>query len=208
MYTAFLTLPYKKQAIIRNAALKEFATKGYETASTNAIVTQAGISKGSLFRYFGTKEQLLAFLLQYMTDIMTSQLTIPMENMSGDVIERWRHVVLLKIELLIKQPLLFDFSLRMVQETHPLVQTHLKLMQDSFTKNFGEKLYSSINTHLFRDQLDVPKVLKLIWWGLEGYAHELQQKLPKGEPDLSNYLFDIQKETNEYLDILKEAYYR
>ena len=55
---AFENLNSKKQNKIIDASIDEFATVGYELASTNRIAKNAGIAKGSLFKYFGTKEKL------------------------------------------------------------------------------------------------------------------------------------------------------
>lgn len=43
---------------ILDAALKEFGQRGYEGASTNQICLSAGISKGLLYHYFKSKENL------------------------------------------------------------------------------------------------------------------------------------------------------
>ena len=51
----YFTLTEEKQATIRNAALSCFAKHGYEKASVNDIAVAAGISKASVFQYFGTK---------------------------------------------------------------------------------------------------------------------------------------------------------
>jgi AcrR family transcriptional regulator len=52
---AFRNLPEEKRARVFAAAAAEFASRGYEAASMNALVGQAAISKGSLFVYFPTK---------------------------------------------------------------------------------------------------------------------------------------------------------
>ena len=49
MFSKFLNLELEKQDRIINAAIKEFAQKGYDKASTNEIVKEAGISKGLLY---------------------------------------------------------------------------------------------------------------------------------------------------------------
>ena len=54
----------KIQGII-NAALKEFAQRGYEEASTNRIAKAAGMSKALMFHYVKSKEELLLMLLDY-----------------------------------------------------------------------------------------------------------------------------------------------
>lgn len=49
----------EKQQIIKGVALELFAEKGYEATSVNAIAKKAAISKGLLYHYFSSKEELL-----------------------------------------------------------------------------------------------------------------------------------------------------
>lgn len=61
----FNRLPEEKQDEIMLAALREFAHNSYDLASTNSIVAEAGISKGLLFKFFGSKEKLFLHLAQH-----------------------------------------------------------------------------------------------------------------------------------------------
>ena len=58
IYLKFQSLETEKRERIINAALKEFAKNGYDKASTNDIVKEAEISKGSLFNYFNSKNEI------------------------------------------------------------------------------------------------------------------------------------------------------
>lgn len=59
----FLNLPeYKRQTII-GAAIDEFAGYGLENASTNRIIANSGISKGSFYQYFEDKQDVFMYLL-------------------------------------------------------------------------------------------------------------------------------------------------
>lgn len=60
----FVLLNRKKQDLIFQAALEEFAECGYIQASTNTICKKAGISKGSMFQYFPNKEDLFVFVIR------------------------------------------------------------------------------------------------------------------------------------------------
>lgn len=57
------SLPAGKREQVVQAAVEEFATHGYESASLNTVVRRAGISKGSLFTYFPSKAQLFDSLV-------------------------------------------------------------------------------------------------------------------------------------------------
>jgi AcrR family transcriptional regulator len=56
----FHKLPAAQQETILRVALTEFATHGFGDASLNRIIEASGISKGSLYYYFDSKEDLYA----------------------------------------------------------------------------------------------------------------------------------------------------
>ncbi|MEZ5042939.1 MAG: TetR/AcrR family transcriptional regulator [Saprospiraceae bacterium] len=51
-------------ATIREAALEVFAKYGYHSASITQIAKEAGVSKGLLYNYFASKEELLQSIVQ------------------------------------------------------------------------------------------------------------------------------------------------
>ena len=59
----FFNLPDEKRGNIINAAVEEFAEYGLENASTNRIVTNSSISKGSFYQYFEDKQDVFRYLL-------------------------------------------------------------------------------------------------------------------------------------------------
>ena len=59
----FFNLPEEKRETIFNAAVEEFAQFGLENASTNRIVANSGISKGSFYQYFEDKQDVFMYLL-------------------------------------------------------------------------------------------------------------------------------------------------
>lgn len=59
----FFNLPPEKRKIIMNAAIEEFADYGLENASTNRIVKNSGIAKGSFYQYFEDKQDVFMHML-------------------------------------------------------------------------------------------------------------------------------------------------
>jgi AcrR family transcriptional regulator len=59
----FFNLPADKRETIVNAAVDEFAEYGLENASTNRIVKNSGIAKGSFYQYFEDKQDVFLYLL-------------------------------------------------------------------------------------------------------------------------------------------------
>lgn len=60
--TAFGNLPVEKRERILRAAAREFSAKGFSTANINIIAKNAGISIGSMYNYFESKEALFLTL--------------------------------------------------------------------------------------------------------------------------------------------------
>lgn len=74
MNDKFFDLKKEKQDRMINGALKIFALNGYQKASTDDIVKEAGISKGLLFHYFGSKAGLYIFVYEYSARYMAMEL--------------------------------------------------------------------------------------------------------------------------------------
>lgn len=70
----FERLKPEKQDRILTIASKEFAALGYKTANINIIADKCGISVGSLYKYFGTKENLFLTVCSLTVDALKSAL--------------------------------------------------------------------------------------------------------------------------------------
>lgn len=66
--------PEQRQAEILTAATKVFAERGYQVADTQAIADLAGVGKGTLYRYFPTKETLFSEALRRQLNILKDRL--------------------------------------------------------------------------------------------------------------------------------------
>lgn len=67
MYSStFLNLSEDKKERIIHASLDEFSTRTFNDASITNIVKKAKISRGSFYQYFGNKENLYNYLVNYL----------------------------------------------------------------------------------------------------------------------------------------------
>ena len=117
----FLNLPEEKRETIMNAAIEEFADYGLENASTNRIVKNSGIAKGSFYQYFEDKQDVFMHMLtvieQKETDFFTDTHP-PSKNMDTFHYFRW----------MIKTGMEFGF-------------THPRMIQAAWRVLLGEGLY-------------------------------------------------------------------
>lgn len=64
MKSIFYKLPDEKREKIIRACLAEFGARDYERAALDRIVDAAGISKGGLYEYISSKEELYLFIVE------------------------------------------------------------------------------------------------------------------------------------------------
>lgn len=116
MNEKFFDLKKEKQDRMINAALKIFAANGYRHASTDDIVAEAGISKGLLFHYFGSKLGLYTFLYDYSTRFMKLELTTGVLSSADDYFEIRKQIEFAKMQVLRNYPYMQCFLERCASE--------------------------------------------------------------------------------------------
>ncbi|MGX6445990.1 TetR/AcrR family transcriptional regulator [Neobacillus sp. K501] len=207
MYSKFLNLDEEKQDRIINAALKEFAQKGYDNASTNEIVKEAEISKGLLFHYFQNKKQLYFFLFDYCYELIAEEFYKKADLSEPDFFNRIRQAVTIKTELLAKYPDIFKFVQESFLEESAELKVEFEKRRQELTKINTEKVYEGIDLSRFREDVDVQKVLKIITWTFEKISDEALYKArlsPNHELDYEK----IRLEAEAYFDILIKCFYK
>lgn len=73
----FSKLPSDKRSKIEAALVSEFAAKGYQKASLNAVVSAVGIAKGSLYQYFANKEASFLYVFDLFTQMVKAMVQRP-----------------------------------------------------------------------------------------------------------------------------------
>ena len=207
MFSKFLNLDKEKQDRIINAAIKEFAQKGYDHASTNGIVKEAGISKGLLFHYFGNKKQMFLFLFDHCYELIADHFYQKIDLTEKDFFTRIRQAVIIKMELLKTYPDLFKFIEEAYLEDSPEVKMEVdKKIKELNEVNIG-KVYEGIDFSKFRNDMDIKKVLKIITWTFEKLGAEELFKA-KLSPEHHIDYERIFLEAEEYFEILTKAFYK
>ncbi len=102
-----MRLPEQKKAVIRAAAMKEFARVPFEKVSINQIIHNAGISRGSFYTYFEDKSDVVKFLLADMRRELQEFCEREIRRSGGDYFA------------LLEQ--MFEYFVRTLQETDGLL---------------------------------------------------------------------------------------
>ena len=179
-FDLFHALDAEKQQRIIHAAMEEFAEQGYERASTNAIVKAAGIGKGMLFYYFGSKEELYDFLCEYAMEAPSAFLQ-GLHFTDGDFLQRYQHLAQYKQEILLGEPLLMRFF-----ESLYRANAHAEKFSERLTQlrqGMHNKLYEGLDYSLLRDDLAPEAAVEYMKWLLERYELDLTEKIKAGETE-------------------------
>lgn len=193
-----------KQEQIRKAALREFAREGYERASTNNIVKEAGIAKGTLFYYFRNKQALFDYLVKYVINYVETEYLERVDFSEPDFLARYWKAAQIKLESYLCDKEAFEFlgAMYLRQENQTLLQQLDALYQDAMGR-----MLSDLNTSLFRTDITVEYAMKIATWAMEGYQSELQARL-QGQ-DLSTLnMKPYWDEFSEFLQVLRILLYR
>lgn len=207
MFSKFLNIDTEKQNRILNAAMKEFAEKGYENASTNEIVKEAEISKGLLFHYFKNKKQLFLFLYDYCIDVNMNEFYKKIDLNETDFFTRLRQIQLIKMELLNKYPEIFRFIEIAYLEDSSDIKQELENKNKELLKSNLDVIFKGIDTSKFKDGIDIEKVINIVVWTLQGFADEIMKKEKLSPSNQVNYEKAF-SEVDEYINMLKNCFYK
>ncbi|MCF8008952.1 MAG: TetR/AcrR family transcriptional regulator [Halanaerobiales bacterium] len=202
----FLKLSLEKQNKILRAAYQEFTKNNYKYASTNKIIKEAGIGKGTLFYYFNSKKELFKYLIEEGIDFILSEYLNKIDQDIDDFIEKYKKVGKLKMKAYIKKPYIFNFFGTLYINNDDIKFKEQIKQLTNLKKNVFSKLYENNDESLFRKDLPPNKVYKLIQWSLDGYEKELVDSLK--DKNLSSIDFDpYWDDFYDFLNLLKTIYY-
>jgi len=205
MKPAFFNIPELKREAIINACIDEFATHGYEKSSTDRIIQIAGISKGGLYEYIATKEELFVFITEHtyreLYGFIRAGLKDRVEELPDDILERFKMVSSIAIDFYIKNP---DY-VRFISNTYRINDQAL----EDKTKKIFMKQFLNIFGTIRGDNLryDRERSIDLLIWMLaktrDDFLHALKKnKNVKKLKTIYNDNWDF------YLSALKTGIYK
>lgn len=206
MFDKFMNLEPERRNAILNAALKEFANKGFDAASTNVIAKDSGISKPLMFHYVNNKKDFFLFILNYCYEILENEYFSRIDVSEKDIFERLRQTCLLKIRVMQKHPWIFEFIRVAVYTDSEAVNDELQKRRKMKEASIFDRFYGDIDTSRFRCELDIEKAKQLIFWAVGGYASQVLEQLKR----LDTLKFDFEKISTDfdgYLNELRKTYY-
>lgn len=196
-------LDNKKKIKIINSAMEEFSKNTYDKASTNRIVEKAGISKGSLFNYFQSKENLYKNLEIFSIKEIADAIVEKLNWEEPDMLKRIKEVVIIKLEVYHKYPYLLGFFRRIsagksIEDLKAIYEEHLP--------NIYERIYyENIDFSLFKEDIEIDEVMNILIWTFEKMGENYLKRIKTGE---KVNIDEISDEVDRYIKVLRAGFYR
>ena len=160
----FTNLAPGKQSFIIDASIEEFSRRCFRAASLNKIVENAGISKGSIFNYFKTKNRLFEYIYRLAFNEIKEYLrTVRNETESDEFFTRLARIMEVGVEFIKIHPRLARIYFRIqntgdAPDSNEIIQElHREAMR--FIESIVE---SGITRGELRSDLNVPTVTFII----------------------------------------------
>lgn len=173
----------ERESAILDAASALFASNGFDAVSTRKIAADAGVSEGTLFNYFGSKNDLLLAVLTRLYTAMTEQAQL---GISGIMDSRARLLFLAQnhvdavsakqslILRLLHQYLSIDLEFYAHYE-----QTSIHDLNYRYTRVFDLVVREAIERGEISADIELPVYRDLFYGGLEYGMRSLLVKKPK-----------------------------
>jgi len=190
MNEKFLDLRREKQDKIINGALKIFALDEYKRASTQAIVGEAGISKGLLFHYFENKLNLYEFLFNYTVRYYAMELSGCVSQGDRDPFEFYRKKIKAEVNIMKTYPFMTVFLHKALKEKDAevvLIQEEGRATLDRIEGDYRNQLNFGLIKKVEEDML-----IELMELVMDGVRNDTA-----GNPEV------FEEKARQYLDALK-----
>jgi AcrR family transcriptional regulator len=172
----FLKLTPEKQETIIQAALDEFIEYGYDMASTNRIVERAGIAKGTLFKYFSSKEDLFVYLFDTIAAQIRPSVYLTEQEEPSDLFDALKIITMRKATIRYRYPREYALLLQIMTNTnHPVYRKILEKITAQSFDYFG-RLSQKIDFSNLQPGVSSEEAFQLVSWTIRGMEYYILEQ--------------------------------
>ena len=117
---------------IMDAALVEFSEQGYGASSVNTICSVQGVSKGIIYHYFRTKDELFLACVEECFDLLTSYLKEKIKMEKGNVEEQLEEYFTVRTDFFAQYPVYQRIYCEAVITPPTVLKTEIQERKRSF----------------------------------------------------------------------------
>ncbi|EGC78297.1 TetR/AcrR family transcriptional regulator [Treponema denticola] len=192
----------KKQIITKGIEI--FSKFSFVEARTDLIAHEAGISKGLLFYYFGSKKNFYLYLFDYTIDLLTQ------DSEYKEIHDNFYEIIFdmmdMKYNFITKYPDEIRFLNMVSKETHREVSKEVRDIFSVYHKKSKEKsskiILNAVEKLRLRQDIDTQKIIE----SLSLYIDAIVMKYLRLYHDKPMELFDnfdeFKEDVKEYLDLM------
>ena len=192
----------KKQIITKGIEI--FSKFSFVEARTDLIALEAGISKGLLFCYFGSKKNFYLYLFDYTIDLLTQ------DSEYKEIHDNFYEIIFdmmdMKYNFITKYPDEIRFLNMVSKETHREVSKEVRDIFSVYHKKSKEKsskiILNAVEKLRLRQDIDTQKIIE----SLSLYIDAIVMKYLRLYHDKPMELFDnfdeFKEDVKEYLDLM------
>lgn len=205
----FEKIPVDEKARIAAICLEEFADKGYERASTNAIVEKAGIPKGTLFYYFGSKKKLFLYLLDQSIQSYTGFFRKVNDEKPADLFERLLYISQVRFRFVEQEPLIYRFFIKAFLNIPPELKTEMEQRFQTYSTTSSAMIKEGLDLSRFKPGVDMDDLVEMLYLLMEGLLSRFSNDFKQSEPEsILEMVRQIENRCRDYFEMIKAGVYR
>lgn len=210
----FLNLSEAKQKEFTQAALAEFSSNLYDTASINTIIKNLGIARGSVYRYFKDKLDLWLYLKEYSEQKKLFYIQKVDRSKFNNFWEYYEALYLSGIEFDLAEPHCSQFLYQIgfkenSKEVLPFLKSWDKKAKEVFTQwvnyekelgTFNPSIKTEIIVHfLITQSQSIAKLMQ------DNYEVDFEKNLQEGKSLFADNSIELKEAVKELISLLKKA---
>jgi len=200
---SFSSLNPEKQNSIRQACIKEFARAGYSSASTNTMCKEAGISKGLLFYYFGSKQRLYLYLTDYCTKLLHDAFYTGLEYPAEDIVTRLLNWTLRKWSLAEQNPLHYAFLVQQQLDCPKDVQQTVDMIRGIAKEKAYQAFSRNLDLSSLRPGVSKEAAMDFVLVAVEGLRARNIEKYRQNPQPLLELHAEIMRELKDFCELCR-----
>jgi TetR/AcrR family fatty acid metabolism transcriptional regulator len=187
-------MPRKKQEEkynkILEAATRVFAREGFHNAKIEDVAKEAGVAHGTVYLYFGGKDDLLISIFQENLEGLVEYVGLEVEK-EANAEDKLRRMISLQIELIETNSELAELMLVEFPQTGKFLSNSVIHDLAAYIDMIANILKEGVAEGAFDDSIDVNVVATVIYSGIQGTAtrwilEEMKYPLKKVAEEISD----------------------
>lgn len=202
----FEKLDEEKRIRIIEAAIEEFNINGYLAASTNNIVKNAGISKGSLFDYFENKQNLFFYLFKITIQKISENFQkekFKLQNL--DLFEGLQFFINGNIIFFTNNPKIFNFLAKGMTSSPIEIRNEMLKIKRNLQGNIINYLITNTDSNYFRQDIQKEQIEFFVLTLLDSLSNIYIERYNGDIEKLKEFNSQRELEVEAYINLIKHG---